>query len=142
MIGNGWRTLILGEHESLSLADECIVIRDGAELRSVPMSQIRDIVFTSCCGSVTIPLLVRLSEQGIGTVFCDTKRLPRCILVGLNVNTETAGKLMDQMAWTERKKKAVWNRIVSMKIGMQESLLRTGKRTARKSKKAVCFLTP
>lgn len=124
VLGNGWRTLILNEHEALSLADECIVIKDNTEVKSVPLCQIRDIVFTSCSGSVTVPLLVRLSECGIGTLFCDTKRLPKCMLNGLNVNIDTSGRQMNQAAWTDRKKKAVWNRIVSMKIGMQESLLR------------------
>lgn len=112
------------EHEALSLADECIVIRDGTEEKSIPLCQIRDIVFASCSGSVTVPLLVRLSQMGIGTIFCDSKRGPRCSLTGLNVNVESAGRQMDQSAWTDRKKDSVWNRIISMKIGMQENLLK------------------
>ena len=123
MTGCGWRTLVTEAHESLSLADECMVIQDGEEKKEVPISQLRTVLITSDRGSISLPLMARLAEENINLIICDGRHNPKCNMSAVNTNGETAGRLMDQSGWTGRKKDAVWKQIVSMKIHMQESLL-------------------
>lgn len=120
---NAWRTIVLDCHESLSLCDNQMVVKHEEEKTTVPIEQIREILITSDKGSISLPLLVKLSSQNTKVVFCDAKRTPVSELTGLNLHFESAGKLMDQVTWTERRKNAVCKQIIKMKIARQRDLL-------------------
>ena len=120
---NAWRTIVLDCHESLSLCDNQMVVEQEENKVTVPIEQIREILITSDKGSISLPLLVKLAAQNTKVVFCDAKRTPVSELTGLNLHFESAGKLMDQITWTERRKNAVCKQIIKMKIARQRDLL-------------------
>lgn len=120
---NPWRTIILDCHESLGICDNQMIIKRNEDKMAVPVEQIREILITSDKGSISLPLLVKLASQNTKVVFCDAKRTPVSELTGLNLHFESAGKLMDQIAWTERRKQAVCRQIIKMKIARQRDLL-------------------
>lgn len=123
MYRNGWRTVILDRHESLSLGNENIIVKDEMERKEIPISQIREIYITADRGSITLPLLIRLAEENINVCLCDSKHNPKGRMLGIGLNGETAGRIMDQATWTKRRKDAVWKKIVELKLKMQGGLL-------------------
>lgn len=123
-MGNqGWRTVVTKANDKLSMRNNQMVIVSGTDKLLIPMEQIRELVITSHVGTITFPLLLQLAEQDAKVVFCDRKRNPFCELQPLYSNYEGAGRLMDQAAWTGRKKSAMWRQIVKMKIARQIELL-------------------
>ena len=108
MESNSWRTIVLDNHESLGICNNQMVMKQDDNDISIPVEQIREILITSDKGSISLPLLVKLASQNTKVVFCDGRKMPVCELNGLNQRFEAAGKLMDQISWTERRKNAVW----------------------------------
>lgn len=121
-----WRTVVTRPHESLYLRNnQMIVSQENPEQedQSIPVEQIREILIDSSMGNISLPLLQKLAEQNTKVLFCDRQKNPLCELHSLYSNFETAGRIMDQAAWTNRKKSAVWRQIVKMKISQQTELL-------------------
>ena len=118
-----WRTLIIQAHNTLGLRDEQIVLKSEDGEECIPVEQVREILVMSEAGSISFPLLIRLSESNTKVVFCDHRKNPVSEITPYYSNFETAGKLMDQAAWTKRKKTAIWRKIVRMKISQQICLL-------------------
>lgn len=118
-----WQTVIVNSHNSLSLADENVVISDEERTVMVPISQIKMVMIMSNKGTVSLPLLERFMKQNTVIVFCDSTYKPVGGMSTLTSNFEAAGRHMDQAKWTERKKKAAWSKIIKMKIGNQRRLM-------------------
>lgn len=123
MTNNSWRTLVIQEHASLSLRDENIVISLDSKEESIPLEQIRMLFIHTGTGCVSFPLLSKLSEKNVKVIFCNQKKNPVSELIPYNGNFEMAGRMMDQAAWSKRKKNTVWRQIIKMKILQQMSLL-------------------
>jgi len=120
---SAWRTVVVNPHDSYSLRDGCMVIGDGDKEIRVPVGQIRELLIAGTRGDISLPLLMHLSEQGTLVVFCDEKYNPVCELNSEYRHHECAGRIMDQAAWTQRRKDAVWAKIVRLKLKNQASLL-------------------
>lgn len=118
-----WRTLIVQAHNTLNLRDEQIVFKSENGEEVIPVEQIREILIMTDAGSISFPLLIRLSELNTKVVFCDRKKNPVSEINPYFSHFEAAGRLMDQAAWTKRKKEAIWRKIVKMKISQQICLL-------------------
>lgn len=119
MITNAWRTVVSRPHEHFQLRNNNLVVCSEGEEQEVPLEQIREILFSSDKGSVSLPLLIQLSKQHTKVLFCDQKSSPICELNNLHCHYEAAGRLMDQFSWTNRRKDAIWRKIVKNKILMQ-----------------------
>ena len=118
-----WRTVVTKDHENLSMRENQMVIASENDEMCFPIEQIREVLVASNTGSISFPLLIRLAEQNTKVIFCDRKKTPLCELNTFHGNFETAGRMMDQATWTNRKKSAVWRQIVKMKILRQTDLL-------------------
>ena len=122
-MSTGWRTVVLDRHERLELKNDCIVLKDEEHEQQIPLDQVRDLMISVPSGSITLPLLQRLTEDEINVVLCDGRRSPAAQVIRLNQHTEAAGRLMDQAAWTGKRKEAAWKQIARAKILMQADLL-------------------
>ena len=103
-----WRTVVTKDHENLSMRENQMVIASENDEMCFPIEQIREVLVASNTGSISFPLLIRLAEQNTKVIFCDRKKTPLCELNTFHGNFETAGRMMDQATWTNRKKSAVW----------------------------------
>lgn len=107
-----WRSLIVESGEHLSLKDSHMVIQRADQEFTIPVNQIREVLLTSNRGSISLPLLTALAEQNSTVIFCDGKHYPVCELSGINSNYASAGCIIDQAAWIDKRKHAIWKQIV------------------------------
>ena len=119
-----WRTVVTKAQDKLKMRDNQMVIISENEEKCFPVEQIGKLLIASNIGSISFPLLVKLASQNTKVVFCDRKTNPVCEVNAYFSNYETAGRLMDQAAWTKRKKGAIWRQLVKMKISQQMDLLK------------------
>ena len=119
----GWRTVVAGNGEHLSLHNGCLMV-EGEKPASVPLCQIREIVLERPRGTVSLALLSALGDYHIQVLLCDERSSPRCELSYVPTHHNAAGNIHTQSRWTDSGKGRVWKRIVEDKIRMQERLLR------------------
>lgn len=132
---NAWRTVIVESPGKMRLKEGQFAVEVADGWRYIPLEQIRQVLISTEQGSVSLALLTNLASRGVSVLFCDGTHMPACSVVPINRHFESAGHLMDQAGWTVRKKNAVWNQIVRMKIKQQKCLLdRLGKGSVNKLK--------
>lgn len=131
-MASGWRTVVINRHEELEMSDNQLIIKSEEQEWTVPLEQVRDVMVAHPSGSVSFSLLQRLTEDGVNVVLCDRRHEPAAQLIPIGGHLEGAGHLLDQAAWTQRRKDALWKQIVREKITMQAELLRQVEHTAAK----------
>ena len=119
----GWRSIVIQQHEQLELRSEQLIIKDEEEEQSIPLEQVRDVMVAHPSGTVSFALLQRLAEEGINVVLCDKRYEPSAQIMPMGGHLEAAGHLLDQAAWTQKRKDLLWRQIVRQKIAMQAELL-------------------
>ena len=131
-MASGWRTVVINRHEELEMSDNQLIIKNEEQEWTVPLEQVRDVMVAHPSGSVSFSLLQRLAEDGMNVVLCDRRHEPAAQLIPIGGHLEGAGHLLDQAAWTQRRKDALWKQIVREKITMQAELLRQVEHAAAK----------
>ena len=131
-MASGWRTVVINRHEELEMSDNQLIIKSEEQEWTVPLEQVRDVMVAHPSGSVSFSLLQRLTEDGVNVVLCDRRHEPAAQLIPIGGHLEGAGHLLDQAAWTQRWKDALWKQIVREKITMQAELLRQVEHAAAK----------
>lgn len=131
-MASGWRTVVINRHEELEMSDNQLIIKSEEQEWTVPLEQVRDVMVAHPSGSVSFSLLQRLTEDGVNVVLCDRRHEPVAQLIPIGGHLEGAGHLLDQAAWTQRRKDALWKQIVREKITMQAELLRQVEHAAAK----------
>ncbi len=131
-MASGWRTVVINRHEELEMSDNQLIIKSEEQEWTVPLEQVRDVMVAHPSGSVSFSLLQRLTEDGVNVVLCDRRHEPAAQLIPIGGHLEGAGHLLDQAAWTQRRKDALWKQIVREKITMQAELLRQVEHAAAK----------
>lgn len=122
-MASGWRSIIIGHHESLELSNNQLLVKCEEEKQAIPLEQVRDLMVAHPSGSTSFALLQRLAEEGVNVVLCDHRYEPSARLISISGHMEAAGHLFDQVAWKQKKKDALWRQIVRRKIVMQAELL-------------------
>ena len=125
MYTNGWRTVAVSSPVHMSLRDNNLILKkkDQDEEKSVPLSQMRELMILSNQGTISLALLQALKENNVSTVFCDKRKNPSSSLISTYTNTDQAGRIMDQATWTQGRKDLIWSDIIAQKIRMQAQLL-------------------
>jgi len=124
-LSDGWRTLIVESAGELSLENGCLSLcQEGKDTITFPLTQLSRILISSSRGSISVPLLITLIEGGIEVVFCDGKHQPVGELLALGNHSSSAGHIMEQAAWPQEIKDALWAQIVALKLSNQTELLR------------------
>lgn len=72
---NGWRTVIVGNGEHLSLRDGCQLI-PGTNQQAISLLQIREVIIERLRGSISLALLDALSSNQISVLLCSEKASP------------------------------------------------------------------
>ena len=120
---NGWRSVICTEYDSFSLANNLVVMKSGDRECTVPLNQLRDLMIVAASSTISVPLLVALTEANANVILCDKRYRPVAQLCGLNHNANAAGKLQMQINWSQESKDEVWAHIIREKLQMQHKLL-------------------
>ena len=121
---NSWRTVLIEEPFEASLRDNQMVLQNKEKTVSIPIYQIREILCEAAYGSLSLPLIQCLLEKHVSMCICDHKKIPIGKICGISENYESAGRIMDQAAWANRKKASIWKQIVQLKITTEIELLK------------------
>ncbi len=125
------QTLMFKSPAYLSLKDNQLVIaiKESDDVVTRPIEDIGFVIIENPMVKVTVPLLNALAEQNVSVVFCDSKQMPKTMLMNLNANTTLQESYRYQMEITLPKKKQIWKQTVECKIKNQAALLdKLGKR--------------
>jgi len=120
------RTIVFSNPCSLSLKDEQLVARYKDlpdETRTVPIEDLGLVMIENQIVTITAPLLAKLAEYNVGTIFCNAKGLPCSMLFNIDSNNTQGETLRNQLAASEPLKKQLWKQIVEAKIKNQSCLL-------------------
>lgn len=92
------------------------------------LDEVHTLIIQSTAVALTTALIAELTKRKIKVIFCDEKAQPICELSPFNSAHNSAGRVLEQIAWTTENKATVWKRIVEEKILNQaKSLKRKGK---------------
>ena len=125
---HGWRTLVVETGRNLSLKNGQLMVGRADEEEPelyVPIGQLRTLILATPKGSVSLPLLLELTQKNVAVLLCDGKYRPYAQLSPLFGHTDTAGAIMDQTQWQARAKDFVWAHIVTAKLLAQARALKT-----------------
>ncbi len=120
---SGWRSLVCTEYDEFALNNGLIVMKKGDKECTLPIEQLRDLMIVAASSTISVPLLVALTEANANVIFCDKRYRPVAQLCGLNQNTSASGRLQQQIEWAQTNKDVVWSHIVHEKLLMQQKLL-------------------
>lgn len=120
------RTLMFTLPAYLSLKDNQIVIQlKGSEQTvSRPIEDIGVVVVENAQVNLSVPLLNALVENNVSVVFCDSKQMPKSMLMSLDGNTTLQESYRYQIDASQPTKKQLWKQLVESKIRNQAILLR------------------
>ena len=124
MTTDGWRTIIINKHASLSYSENNLVVKTDSVKNSIPISQIKTVLINTGEVSLTARLVCELNACNVKVIFCDSKHLPCCETVGYHNCGSAPGKIRTQLVWSEDSKDRAWTKIVRQKIMSQYSVLK------------------
>lgn len=120
----GWRTIYVEEAQNLSLYLDNIKITDGEQVYMVPIADVDMLLIDNYKLYMTVQLMCKLSENNVGVVICNKKRLPELMLNPLTGNY-AAFKMQEWQLLTSLEFRGeLWQAIVQGKISNQAEVLK------------------
>ena len=120
------QTLMFTLPAYLSLKDNQIVIQLKGSEQTVtrPIEDVGVVVVENAQVNLSVPLLNALVENNVSVVFCDSKQMPKSMLMSLDGNTTLQESYQYQVDASQPTKKQLWKQLVESKIRNQAALLR------------------
>lgn len=119
----GFRTVCIESRSRLSYASGYLVVRQSDKDTKVHLGEINLLVIATTQAYVSTYLMSELTKHKIPVVFCDDKSFPIGEYLPLYGSYNSAGRVADQMGWTEPAKKRLWKYVVKHKISRQADML-------------------
>ena len=118
------QTLVFDTKAELSIKNgQLCIVREEKEDVFRAFEDIQTVIIDNCSVSMTVPLLNRLSQNGISVVFCNEKHSPQSMLMDLEANSCQTKYFRKQTEVSQPLKKQIWKQIVEHKIRNQSHLL-------------------
>lgn len=119
------QTLMFTSPVHLSLKDHQLVIsfKDNQDSLSRPIEDIGFVIVEHPQVSISVPVLNELADNNVSVVFCDSKKMPRTMLMTLEGNTTQQESYKYQIDASAPMKKNIWKQLVESKIKNQSLLL-------------------
>ncbi|MFC4652781.1 type II CRISPR-associated endonuclease Cas1 [Lactococcus nasutitermitis] len=118
-----WRNVMIKDGEYLRLKLDNLEVEKGGKKFSIPLTDIATITLEGDMMTLTTKLLAKFAQHNIAVIVCDNKYHPCGIFLGFGQYHRTAKRNLEQIAWDEGKKSAVWTEIVRQKIQNQIAVL-------------------
>ena len=109
----------------LSLKNHQLVIsfKDNDDSVTRPIEDIGFVVIENPQVSISIPVLNELADNNVSVIFCDSKKMPKTMLMTLEGNTTLQESYKYQIDASAPTKKNIWKQLVESKIKNQSLLL-------------------
>ena len=112
----GWKTVIVGSECKISLSMNRIKVIVGDEFDYIPISDVDTVIFSHDGCVITIPIIVRLLENNVNIVLCNSKNDPVGVFSSFNGHSLVFKQVTKQLNWKVTRKKKLWKKIVADKI--------------------------
>lgn len=89
-----------------------------------PVKDIQILVIDNYKSKMSVPLMNKLTENNVCTIFCGIDHLPKSYLLPMNGNFSQSGNINKQTQWNKDKKAIVHQKIVQAKIRNQIEILK------------------
>lgn len=118
------RSLFFGNKASLNTKLEQLVIKTETRETTVPIEDIGFVVIEHPEVYISVPALIKLSENNVAVIFCDAKHLPCSMLLNLNSHHIQEELFKGQINASGPLKKQLWQQTVKIKIRNQAEHLK------------------
>ncbi|MBG9989227.1 type II CRISPR-associated endonuclease Cas1 [Aerococcaceae bacterium DSM 111176] len=118
-----WRTVVVNAHSKLSFKNNHLYYRSAKQNEMIHLSEIGTLILETTDITITNMLLQKLADMNILVIFCDSKRLPKSMLMPYYGRHDSSLQIQKQINWTEGTKELVWMDIVEQKILNQATFL-------------------
>ncbi|MDP3313498.1 type II CRISPR-associated endonuclease Cas1 [Lutibacter sp.] len=113
------RTLFFSNKATINTKNEQLVIKTSNREVTVPIEDIGFIVLEHHEIYITIPSLIKLSENNVAVIFCNQKHMPTSMLLNLDNHHIQQEIFKYQINATEPLKKQLWQQTIKTKIKHQ-----------------------
>ncbi len=96
----------------------------GDDYQNIPINDIDTVIFSHNKVVITIPLIVRLLENNVNILICDSKNDPIGVFNAFNGHSLVFKQLNAQINWKVTRKKKLWRKIIADKIQSEIDILR------------------
>ena len=118
-----WRTVVITKQSKLDFKMNCMIVRQGFDVKKVFIDEIYMVIIESTAVSLTAVLLNALIKAKVKIVFCDEKRNPSSEVMPLYGCHNTSKRCRSQAEWDSDIKGIIWSHIIAEKIHNQARVL-------------------
>ena len=119
-----FRTIVISKQSKLSYKNRFLVVKQEDDEKYIHLSEIDTIIVDSISTVVTNYLLKELSDNKINIIFCDEKHNPFGEISSYYSRHNTSKQIKKQIAWKQKDKNLLWQKIIKNKILNQAALLK------------------
>ena len=119
-----FRTVVISKQSKLSYKNRFLVVKQEDDEKYIHLSEIDTIIVDSISTVVTNYLLKELSDNKINIIFCDEKHNPFGEISSYYSRHNTSKQIKKQIAWKQKDKNVLWQKIIRNKILNQATLLK------------------
>lgn len=119
-----FRTLFINRGERISCRDSWLVVSCDGEEKKLPLEDIYSIVIDNQASYITIPTIVRLTENGSHILICNEKHQPVSVILPQDRHYRPLDVIRRQLDMGPDFKNQLWDSIVRAKIRNQAAVLR------------------
>ncbi len=119
-----WRVVMVSSRSKLDYKMGFLVVRNDDGEKRIHLEDISVLICETTAISITAYLLAELVKQKVKVIFCDTSHNPISELMPIHGSYDSSGKIRKQMAWEEKIKAEVWQKIIVRKIQNQAGVLK------------------
>ena len=119
-----FRTIVITKQSKLSYKNRFLVVKQEDDEKYIHLSEIDTIIVDSISTVITSYLLKELSDNKINIIFCDEKHNPFGEISSYYSRHNTSKQIKKQIAWKQKDKNVLWQKIIRNKILNQATLLK------------------
>ena len=119
-----FRTIVISKQSKLSYKNRFLVVKQEDDEKYIHLSEIDTIIVDSISTVITNYLLKELSDNKINIIFCDEKHNPFGEISSYYSRHNTSKQIKKQIAWKQKDKNILWQKIIRNKILNQTTLLK------------------
>lgn len=118
-----FRTLYVTSAETITLADNWLIITKDNISRKVPVFDIDTLLLENVHTKISVYALQYLASRDVNIICCDNKQMPSCSVLPFASHYRPYGVLKKQIAMTDTFKDLLWQKIIQAKITNQQLVL-------------------
>lgn len=117
------QTVLIQSKAHVRIESGLLSVETEEKRLTLPLADVWVVIVESQRTTLTAACLSRLSDAGVGVMFCGANHMPNGLLLPLGAHSRHAAIVDDQLAMSKPLSKQLWKRIVRAKIENQAAVL-------------------